>query len=69
MAIPTNLPVGLTDEFATDPSRQALWTAFIKKNELAPVPLIDVVAKLRTMLAPALAQAAAVTVESDQPAT
>ncbi len=69
MAIPTNLPVGLTDEFATDPSRQAPWTAFLKKNELAPVPLIDVVAKLRAMLAPALAQAAAVTVEGDQPAT
>lgn len=69
MAIPTNVPIGLTDEFATDPSRQALWTAFLKKNELAPVPLVDVVAKLRAMLVPALAQAVAGTVESDQPAT
>ena len=69
MAIPTTLPVGLTDEFATDQSRQALWTAFLKKNELKPVPLIDVVAKLRAMLEPALAQAAAVVVEGDQPAS
>lgn len=36
IAVPANLPVGLTDEFAHDHSRQALWQAFIKKNELAP---------------------------------
>ena len=28
--VPTVLPIGLTDEFATDVSRQAMWQAFLK---------------------------------------
>lgn len=47
MAVPAALPVGLTDEFAHDPSRQALWQAFLKKNELAPEALPSVVDRLR----------------------
>lgn len=47
MDVPTKLPVGLTDEFASDPSRQAIWTAFLRKNDLAVMPLIELVAKLR----------------------
>jgi hypothetical protein len=58
MPVPTILPIGLTDEFATDVSRQALWHAFLKKNEITLTPLADVVAKLRAILAPALVQAA-----------
>lgn len=60
MPVPAKLPIGLTDEFATDSSRQALWNAFLKKNELAVMPLIDVVVKLRAILEPALVQALAV---------
>ena len=30
---------GLSDEFANDQSRQALWVAFLKKNALPAVPL------------------------------
>ena len=56
--VPAVLPIGLTDEFATDGSRQAMWHAFLKKNEIAITPLSDVVAKLREILEPALAQAA-----------
>lgn len=63
MSLSAKLPIGLTDEFATDPSRQALWNAFLKKNELAVMPLIDVVTKLRAMLEPALVQALAVAVD------
>lgn len=58
MALPAALPVGLTDEFAHDTSRQALWQAFLKKNELAPEPLAAVVVRLRATLEPALNLAA-----------
>ncbi len=59
-ALPAELPIGLTDEFANDASRQALWTAFLRKNELTAVPLRDVVSALRIKLQPGLAQAALV---------
>lgn len=67
MAVPARLPIGLTDEFANDPSRQALWRAFLKKNELVAIPLIDVVAKLRTTLEAALTQAIVVAADADKP--
>lgn len=57
MSIPAELPVGLTDEFANDPSRQALWQAFIRKNELAPDPLPAIVDRLRIALRAALSRA------------
>lgn len=47
MAAPGALPVGLTEEFANDATRQALWLAFLKKNELQPEPLPAVVDRLR----------------------
>jgi predicted nucleotidyltransferase component of viral defense system len=56
--LPSELPIGLSDEFANDVSRQALWAAFLRKNALAFVPLGNVVSTLRTMLQPALALAA-----------
>ena len=58
MAVPAALPVGMTDEFAHDTSRQALWQAFLKKNELAPEPLAAIVVRLRAALEPVLHQAA-----------
>lgn len=58
MSVPAALPIGLTDEFATDPSRQAIWLAFLKKNQLAVTPLLEVVTTIRTTLEPALIQAA-----------
>ena len=57
MAVPAALPVGLTDEFAHDPSRQALWQAFLKKNELAPEALPPIVDRLRAALEPSLNRA------------
>ena len=48
MSVTYDLPVGLTDEIATDSTRQAMWHAFLKKNELAITPLPEVVTKLRT---------------------
>lgn len=58
MAVPGELPIGLTDEFADDPTRQALWAAFLKKNELAAEALGEVVSRLRVSLEPVLGQAA-----------
>lgn len=58
MAVPTTLPVGLTGEFAHDASRQVLWSAFLKKNELASEPLAGIVERLRAALGPALSRAA-----------
>jgi predicted nucleotidyltransferase component of viral defense system len=57
MDVPTELPIGLTDEFADDVSRQKLWQAFLRKNELAVTPLADVVRMLRDKLESALRQA------------
>ncbi|OGB29194.1 MAG: hypothetical protein A3F78_01040 [Burkholderiales bacterium RIFCSPLOWO2_12_FULL_61_40] len=56
-AMPTEQPIGLSDEFANDGSRQALWAAFLKKNALAAAPLTQVVAALRATLQPALIHA------------
>lgn len=53
-ALRDGMLLGLTDEFAHDASRQALWLAFLKKNELSPEPLPDVVGRLSVALAPAL---------------
>ena len=58
MAVPNALPVGLTDEFARDGSRQALWLAFLKKNELPPESLPVIVGRLSVALARALNTAA-----------
>lgn len=58
MAVPVELPIGLSDEFALDASRQKLWQAFLNKNQLAVMPLQEVVVALRGQLQPALQQAA-----------
>ena len=58
MAVPTDLPTGLSDEFAADPSRLALWAAFVRKNDLAMIPLADVVTRIRSALEPAIGLAA-----------
>ena len=47
IAVPAELPVGLTDEFANDASRQALWNAFAKKNGLEVETLDVTVIRLR----------------------
>lgn len=65
MTVPTELPIGLSDEFANDTSRQALWRAFLKKNEMTAVPLTDIVSALRVKLQPALNLAVLITVPRD----
>jgi hypothetical protein len=46
--------MGLSDDFAHDASRQALWAAFLKKNALQAAPQPTAVAVLRAALMPAL---------------
>lgn len=62
-AVTGQLPVGLMDEFSSDSSRQTMWHAFLKKNEISIKPLPEVVAKLREMLRPALVQAATISMQ------
>jgi hypothetical protein len=44
-------PVGLDEAFAGDPVKQAQWTGFLRKNRLEPVPLAEVIGRLRAGLA------------------
>ena len=43
----TGVPVGLTDDFATDAGNQTQWRAFLNKNKLEPVAFNEVVQMLR----------------------
>ena len=54
-AIPTN-PVGLTEDFASEPGRRAQWRAFLRKGRLAGVPedLHRVVERVAAFLQPVL---------------
>lgn len=56
-ALPVTVPIGLSDEFASDPSRQTLWRAFLRKNDLQASPLADTVGLLRERLWPVLQRA------------
>jgi predicted nucleotidyltransferase component of viral defense system len=51
------LPSGLSDEFAGDAARNAMWLSFMKKNEIDVIPLATIVAAIRARLLPALVQA------------
>jgi len=62
--LPNALPVGLSDEFALDSTRIALWQSLLKKNDIAHRPLVDVVMVLRVALWPAVVQAGALRLSS-----
>jgi hypothetical protein len=47
MPLPSPVPVGFTDTFADDAAKQIQWKAFLKKNQLDPIVLADVVNSLR----------------------
>ena len=50
MAMPTVLPVGLSDTFCADPTKQTQWKAFLKKNRLDRDELADLVSRLQRQL-------------------
>lgn len=47
LAMPNDLPAGLSDGFSGDAAKQAQWTAFLKKNRLDAMELANVVTRLR----------------------
>jgi hypothetical protein len=63
-ALPNAPPVGLSDEFALDPTRIALWQSLLKKSDIVHRPLVDVVKVLRVALWPAVVQAGALQLSS-----
>lgn len=57
--IPTDVPFGLTEAFATDAQKQMQWQGFLKKNRLEALTLEQVVSDLREFLMPPLSALAA----------
>ncbi len=47
LQLPDTTPLGLSDAFARDTVKTAQWTAFLKKNRLQALDLVDVVTLLR----------------------
>lgn len=50
MAVPDKLPIGLTDEFANDSSRESMWKAFLRKNELKQKSLTEVITEIGNLI-------------------
>jgi hypothetical protein len=44
------LPIRLTDEFANDPTRESMWKAFLRKNELEQKSLIEVISVIKNLI-------------------
>lgn len=66
-AIPDTLPVGLSDEFGHDPSRQSLWQAFLNKTGLKYEPLAAVVERIRIKVWPALSRSSGSQIGDERP--
>ncbi len=47
LAVPDTVPTGLSDAFSQDAVKQAQWAAFLKKNRLQALNLVEVVTLLR----------------------
>jgi Nucleotidyl transferase AbiEii toxin, Type IV TA system len=45
--LPTEIPIGLTNEYGQYPSKQTQWAAFLRKNDLAITSLLGLVVVLR----------------------
>lgn len=59
-ALPDGLPIGLTDTFAEDVTKQTQWLAFLRKSRLQAPPLAEVVAELAGFSRTALTSAASI---------
>ena len=56
-ALPANVPTGLSESFAQDPTKRAQWGAFLGKNRLVAPPLEVVIAEVRKFIEEPLALA------------
>lgn len=54
--LPTERPLGLSDEFASDASKRTQWSAFIRRQSImdAPSELADAIALVRAFVEPVL---------------
>lgn len=54
LAVPSDWPIGLRDEFADDAMKISQWNAFLRKTrpQMRPDALADAVARIRDFLAP-----------------
>jgi hypothetical protein len=50
-AMPSAIPIGLSDAFADDTTKQTHWRAFLNKNKLDPMDLGDVIRAIRARTA------------------
>lgn len=50
--LPKGIPVGLSDQFFGDDQKQKQWLVFLKKNQLAPIDLGELIVGLRAWLMP-----------------
>lgn len=50
-ALPVNVPLGLSDEFARDATKRAQWKAFLGKNRLDAPTLDEVIVEIRDFVA------------------
>lgn len=51
-AIPVEVPIAITEDFAIDSQKVTQWNAFLRKNDLPGAPLEEVVTLLREFLMP-----------------
>ena len=56
-SVPDDVPAGLSDAFAADPTRQKQWQAFLTRSRLSAQPLGEVVDELRDTFVPLLSRA------------
>ena len=49
--MPSAIPIGLSDAFADDTTKQTQWRAFLSKNKLEPMDLRDVIGAVRARAA------------------
>lgn len=49
-SLPISLPIGLSDDFASDAEKQRQWNAFLKKSRLEAMVLGEIVRLLRARL-------------------
>jgi hypothetical protein len=49
--VPENMPLGLSDEFAHDTTKQTQWKAFLGKNRLDAPTLNEVIEEVRNFVA------------------
>ena len=46
-AMPSTMPIGLSDAFADETTKQTQWRAFLNKNKLQPMDLRNVIGAIR----------------------